>query len=201
MNHILKSTCTLLLLGSALLSCAAKDAGTVAQPIPIESSDGIPVEVIPPPESTEEVSAFTYPYLLMRPTGQVNNYGNPIYQVAMFANGRLVSTVYAVTGRAHTQNRNRNTAGTEAPLPNGKYTVATRWTPGDSPEVGGKFLPITPMFSTGRSALGFHVDPSYNRSLKEDGTAGCIGLTSVAERDTLFRFVQQYKPRYLQVSI
>jgi hypothetical protein len=171
---------------------------------PLPTEDGaVPITVEPPPADTtqEEVSAVTYPYLVMRPTGKVNSYGNPIYQVAIFNNGRLVSSVNAVTGRAHTQNRNRNVAGTEAPLPNGQYRVATNWVGGTDPEVGGRFLPITPLFSTGRSALGFHVDPSYNKNKKEDGTAGCIGLTTTAERDLLFKFVQEYKPRYLKVAI
>lgn len=172
------------------------------------TEEGIPITVVDPPPGmelevieSEPTAAVNYPHLTMRNSGQRNRYGNPIYVVAMYDKGRLMGTVNAVTGRAHTQQRNRNVAGTEAPLPNGQYRVATNWIGGTHPEVGGRFLPITPLFSTGRTALGFHVDPSYNKDKKEDGTAGCIGLTSVAERDRLFNFVQQHKPKYLQVAL
>lgn len=161
----------------------------------------IPIEVIPPPESAVEVSVASYPYLLMRPSGQSNQFGNPIYTIVMFANGREVGRVNSVTGRAHTQSRNRHQPGTEAPLPNGKYRVSTSWIPGSIAEAGSKFLPISPMFSTGRTELGFHVDPSFNKNPKEDGTAGCIGLTTVAEREQLFEFVRKHKPAYLNVQI
>lgn len=174
--------------------------------------EGITITVVPPPKGTalelidnppleEEVAAATYPYMVMRRSGKTNNYNNPIYEVVLFANGRALAKVNAVTGRAHTQGLNRNIAGNESPLPNGRYSVSSTWIGGSHPEVGGKFLPITPLFQTNRSALGFHVDPSYNKNKKEDGTAGCIGLTTVTERDLLFQYAAQYKPRYLQVQI
>lgn len=156
-----------------------------------------PITVIKPPSNT----VVNYSYLDMINSGHKNKYGNPIYLVNMYKEGQLVATVKAVTGRVHTQQKDRNVAGTEAPLPNGKYKVASYWINSNQHEVGGQFLPISPMFSTGRTALGFHVDPSYNKDKKEDGTAGCIGLTTIAERNLLFTFVQQHKPKYLQVSI
>ena len=63
------------------------------------------------------------------------------------------------------------------------------------------FLPISPLFSTGRSALGFHVDPSYNKDPKEDGTSGCIGLTNPADFKSLWSNIQQYQIKELQVAI
>jgi hypothetical protein len=57
------------------------------------------------------------------------------------------------------------------------------------------------MFSTGRSALGFHVDPSYNKDPKEDGTSGCIGLTNAADFRSFWSDVQRYQIRDLQVAI
>jgi hypothetical protein len=184
------------------------EAEPLETPSNTPTEEGIPLTVVDPPPGmelevieSEPTAVASYPYLTMRNSGQLNRYGNPIYVVAMYDKGRLIGTVKAVTGRAHTQQRNRNVAGTEAPLPNGQYRVATNWIGGTHPEVGGRFLPITPLFSTGRTALGFHVDPSYNEDKKEDGTAGCIGLTTVAERDLLFNFVQQHKPKYLQVAL
>jgi len=220
---MLKPLLTSALLVSSLLSCAAvtptePTIQDIPEEIPVKTQEdfiqeksmplevvpppeGITLEVIPPPLEQEEVAAVNYPFLVMRPTGKTNNFGNPIFEVAMFANGKLQHRVLTVSGRAHTQTRSRNVAGNEAPLPNGKYRVSTNVIPGTHPEVGGRFLPITPMFSTNRSALGFHVDPSFNRDPKEDGTSGCIGTTTVAERDLLFDFVRRYKPQYLQVNI
>ena len=63
------------------------------------------------------------------------------------------------------------------------------------------FLPISPMFSTGRSALGIHVDPSYNRDPQEDGTSGCIGLTNPADFKSLWSDLKRYQIRDLQVAI
>ena len=48
---------------------------------------------------------------------------------------------------------------------------------GTHPEVGGRFLPIEPLFPTGRYALGIHYDPSFQKTNGEDGTVGCIALT------------------------
>lgn len=165
-----------------------------------------PIKVIPPPPSAEadpEVDADlpSYAFLQMVSTGTTNRFGNPIYKVLLYHNRQLVRELLAVSGRAHTQQKNRDIAGTEAPLPNGRYRVAKHWVPGTIPEVGGKFLAISPMFRTGRSALGFHVDPSYNKDPKEDGTAGCIAFTTVEQRDYLFSFVQRYHPQYLDVQI
>jgi hypothetical protein len=175
-------------------------------PETVITEEGIPITVTPPPLTTStpppSVSSLpSYPFILMRNTGTTNRFGNPIYLVEMYNKGNLISSVKAVSGRAHTQQRNRNVAGTEAPLPNGHYRIAANWVPSSIREVGGRFLPITPLFSTGRSALGFHVDPSFDKQAEEDGTEGCIGLTTTHERDTLFDFVQTFKPHYLLVNI
>ena len=68
-------------------------------------------------------------------------------------------------------------------------------------EVGGRFLPVYPRFSTGRTALGIHYDPSYNKGNGEDGTAGCIGLSSRQNFATLLSFVETHKPQLLIVDI
>lgn len=177
-----------LLLGS-LASCAS----STQQPIQLQ--------VIEPVEQQQEVAVVaSYPHMTMTSTGQRNRFGNPVYQINMYGSGgKLVGTVKAVSGRASTQGLNRHIPNREAPLPNGKYAISTQVIPGTEPEVGGLFLPITPLFSTGRSALGFHVDPSYNRDAKEDGTAGCVGTTTVQERNFLFTYVRNYRPRYFVV--
>ena len=146
-------------------------------------------------------SSITENYMILEETGQKNSFGNPLYKLKLFSDGREIYSFNTVSGRYHTQNKNRNVSGTQAPLPNGKYTVSQYYVPGTHPEIGGKFLPIYPKFSTGRSALGIHYDPSFERSTKDDGTAGCIALTDKEELNIVLNYVQQYQPKFLNVQI
>ncbi|MEM8780749.1 MAG: L,D-transpeptidase, partial [Cyanobacteria bacterium P01_G01_bin.49] len=116
--------------------------------------------------------------LQLIPSGKLNQQKNPIYLLEIYYQGQLKETFLTVVGRSYTQTRNRDQAGNESPLPDGKYTVSSYSVPGTIPEVGGRFIPVQPQFRTGRSALGIHYDPSYNKNNGEDGTAGCIGLTT-----------------------
>jgi hypothetical protein len=139
-------------------------------------------------------------YMTLEPTGQTNSFGNPLYDLKLFANGKSI-TYKTVSGRFNTQNRNRNLAGTEAPLPNGRYSVAKHYIAGTHPEVGGRFLSILPQFSTGRSALGIHYDPSYEKSMKDDGTSGCIALTNRSDLDKVLNYIHTYQPKFLNVQL
>jgi hypothetical protein len=140
-------------------------------------------------------------YMTLTPTGMTNALGNPIYELRLYVNGNSVGTYNTVAGRAYTQNRNRHQAGTEAPLPDGKYQVARTSVAGTIPEAGDRFLAIQPLFRTGRSALGIHYDPSFEKNNGEDGTSGCIGLTNRLELDEVLNYVRTYRPQYLEVNI
>lgn len=140
-------------------------------------------------------------YMMLTPTGRKNAIGNPIYELRLYVNGQLVATYDTVSGRAYTQNKNRHKSGTEAPLPDGLYAVAKTAVPGTITEAGKLFLPIESLFKTGRSSLGIHYDPSYEKSNGEDGTSGCIGLTSQQEFDRVLNYVRTYQPQYLEVNI
>lgn len=144
---------------------------------------------------------YTGNYMVLKPTGQNNSFANPLYELELFVNGQLIDSHKTVSGRYNTQDRNRNLAGTEAPIPNGRYSVSRNYVAGTHPEVGGRFLSISPQFSTGRSALGIHYDPSYEKSLKNDGTSGCIALTNRSELDTVLKYIQTYQPEFLTVQI
>jgi hypothetical protein len=82
--------------------------------------------------------------MILTPTEKTNKLSNPLYKLDLYANGELVTTYEVVTGRHDTQDRNRNKAGTEAPLPDGSYQVASSTIAGTHPEVGRRFLPIQP---------------------------------------------------------
>ena len=140
-------------------------------------------------------------YIILAPTDTVNGLENPLYQLQLYANGKLLASYKVVTGRAYTQNRNRHISGTEAPLPDGKYKLFYTTIAGTHPEVGGRFLPIQPLFQTGRSALGIHYDPSFEKRNGEDGTTGCIALTNKSEFEQVLNYIRTYRPQYLEVDI
>jgi hypothetical protein len=132
---------------------------------------------------------------------KTNHLGNPIYKLEAYLNGKRHYSLDAVTGRSYTQNANRNLSGTEAPLPDGNYRISPKIVAGVIPEVGETFIPIYPNFNTGRTDLGIHYDPSFDLDNGEDGTSGCIGLTSKEDRDTIENFILQHQPQKLIVKI
>ena len=142
-----------------------------------------------------------YSYLRVVKSNEVNKFGNPIFILSMYENGKHKGDLRTVIGRTYSQNLDRNIPGNRSPLPNGQYTIDNRWYYSDIPEAGEQFWPIEPNFYTRRSAFGFHLDPSFEKNPKEDGTDGCIGLTNVQDRSTLFNFIKTTKPRYLEVTI
>ncbi|EAZ92396.1 L,D-transpeptidase [Crocosphaera chwakensis] len=162
---------------------------------------------IEPPQNNDDSGPYTNArmsqgnYMTLTPTQTKNALGNPIYELRLYANGQLIGTYQTVTGRANSQNRNRHQSGTEAPLPDGQYQVASAEVAGTHPEVGGRFLPIEPLFPTQRYALGIHYDPSYQKNNGEDGTEGCIALTNKPDLDQVLEYVYTYQPQYLDVKL
>ena len=140
-------------------------------------------------------------YMKLVPTDEVNQMGNPLYELLLFANGQQVGSYITVSGRAYTQTRDRDRSGTEAPLPDGRYSLAKRVTRGSVPEAGDRFLAIQPQFRTGRTALGIHYDPSFEKNNGEDGTSGCIALTNRDDLSEVLEYVRIYHPQFLDVTI
>jgi hypothetical protein len=136
-----------------------------------------------------------------------NKFHNPIYKLTAYRNKTASATFQldAVTGRGFTQSRNRYQSQTEAPLPDGSYSIPSRVVTGTLAEVGGTMVPIFPKPGFDRrmrrSALGIHWDPSFNKDEKEDGTSGCIGLTSKNNYYRVRDFILTYRPRSLEVHI
>ena len=136
-----------------------------------------------------------------------NKFQNPIYKLTAYRNKTSSSTFQldAVSGRGFTQTRNRYKSQTEAPLPDGSYLISARVVTGTIAEVGGTMVPIFPKSGFDRrmrrTALGIHWDPSFNKDKKEDGTSGCIGLTSKKNYHRVRDFILTYRPRSLEVQI
>jgi hypothetical protein len=118
-----------------------------------------------------------------------------------YVDGRRYRTFNVVSGTANTQAADRHIGNNSAPLPDGIYEVSSQVIPGMTPEVGATFIGIFPRFETKRTGLGIHLDPSFNKRNGYDGTSGCIGITTLLDRDAIDNFVTKYQPRSLFVSI
>ncbi len=151
--------------------------------------------ISPPPLSGN------YLRLVRDPSKGNNNLGNPIYTLEAYVNGKLYQSFDAVSGIATSQRFDRNIGNNHAPLPDGFYSVSDRIVPGVVPEVDRTFISIRPQFTTNRSDLGIHLDPSFNKRNGYDGTSGCIGLTTPVDRDAINQFTIKYHPRNLFVKI
>ena len=158
--------------------------------------------------SRQEIAAISRPPLsgnylrLVRdPAKGTNDMGNPLYTLEAYVRGEKYQTFTAVSGTARSQNFNRDRGNNAAPLPDGSYDVSSQITSGQVYEVGRTFIAIYPKFQTGRTDLGIHLDRSFNQQNGFDGTAGCIGIATVAERNAVNEFVTKYHPRNLLVKI
>jgi hypothetical protein len=158
--------------------------------------------------SRQDIAAISRPPLsgnylrLVRdPNRGTNDVGNPLYILEAYVRGEKYQTFTAVSGTARSQNFNRNRGNNSAPLPDGSYNVSSQIVAGTQYEVGKTFIGIYPSFQTSRTDLGIHLDRSFNQQNGFDGTAGCIGIATVAERDAINEFVAKYHPRNLFVKI
>lgn len=133
---------------------------------------------------------------IAKAAGTVELTGDPIWRVQLVVNGRPVDQLPALIGRADRQSLNRHTAGNKSPLPPGQYRIdrtGIEAGPFPDPELGrGYWVPISPLFTTERSALGFHQDPSWGKRNGESGTSGCIGLQSPEATQKLVNWIKQF---------
>jgi hypothetical protein len=145
--------------------------------------------------------------VLSQDADRLNRFNNPVYKLTAYRDrtSNYSFQLDAVTGRNFTQSRNRYQSNTEAPLPDGSYSVAARVVKGTIAEVGGTMVPIFPKSGFDprmrRTDLGIHWDPSFNKDAKEDGTSGCIGLTNQSSYYQVRNFILKYRPRDLEVQI
>jgi hypothetical protein len=142
--------------------------------------------------------------LVLIKTKETTKVKDPVWQLQLVREGKILSTLPALTGRADRQNHNRNTAGNKSPLPVGTYRIdragIVRETFSD-PELGrGYWIPVMPQFATNRSALGFHHDPSWGRANGESGTSGCVGLRTPEDTLTLVEWIKHYNVHILTVK-
>ena len=146
------------------------------------------------------------PFLVLKKSSQtIKATKDPIWTLQLISkDGTVLDSLQAVTGRASRQAANRHTAGTKAPLPAGTYRIdraGIERGPFSDPELGrGYWIPITPLFATGRSDLGFHVDPSWGKLNRESGTSGCIGLENTDATVKLVTWIKHFNVSKLTVQ-
>jgi hypothetical protein len=180
------------------------------------AADGVlPLDAVPEPGYPAEPGSlrpsiqFTHPvpplpriassaFLTLRKTNEtIPKTKDPVWRLSLISkDGVVLDSLTAVTGRASRQTADRHTAGTKAPLPKGDYRIDTMGIergPFPDPELGrGYWIPITPLFATGRSDLGFHVDPSLGKLNGESGTSGCIGLENTDATVKLVTWIKHF---------
>lgn len=184
---------------------------------------GLPLDATPEPGYPDEPGSlrpsiqFTHqppplpplsntPFLVLKKSSQsIKSTKDPIWTLQLISkDGTVLDSLQAVTGRASRQAVNRHIAGTKAPLPVGTYRIdraGIERGPFSDPELGrGYWVPITPLFATGRSELGFHVDPSWGKLNGESGTSGCIGLENVDATVKLVTWIKHFNVSKLIVQ-
>ena len=61
--------------------------------------------------------------LVLIKTKETTAVKDPVWQLQLVREGKILATLPALTGRADRQNHNRNTAGNKSPLPVGTYRI------------------------------------------------------------------------------
>jgi hypothetical protein len=129
--------------------------------------------------------------------------GDPIWQLRLEIPGEKPRAFEALVGRAARQRGDRNSLGSQAPLPPGGYHVSEIVALGQekdlNPELGKLFwIGLEPDFPTGRKGLGIHLDPSAGKP-ENSGTDGCIGLIHPQELLALQDLLQRSGTTNLRV--
>lgn len=155
-------------------------------------------------EQTNSVQQKPAEIVVVKTNEVIQSTGDPIWEVQLVIDGKVINKVPALIGRANRQNVNRHIAGNKSPLPKGKYVIETSGISGppyDDPELGkGYWIPVEPLFATQRSALGFHQDPSWGKQNGESGTSGCIGLKTVEDTKIVLDWIKTYNIREIIVN-
>ena len=159
--------------------------------LPQASQTNLPPEVEPAlaPKGNSYIRVF-------KTDKTVESTKDPIWKVELVVDGKVVDSVDSLIGRSYRQTANRHTAGNKSPLPVGTYSIDRQGIVREAfsdPELGkGYWIPITPLFATGRSALGIHQDPSWGKTNGESGTSGCIGLSSPEDTVKVVGWIRQH---------
>lgn len=159
--------------------------------VPFESFSGQTEHVEYAPQKTDQGLIR-----IVKTDQVIDSTKDPIWKVELVINGGVVDQVDALIGRSYRQSANRHTSGNKSPLPVGNYRIDKQGIVKErfhDPELGkGYWIPITPLFLTGRSSLGIHEDPSWGKANGESGTSGCIGLRTPEDTQRVVNWIRKY---------
>lgn len=162
-----------------------------------------PIPVIPYnlPQEHSQIKSFIR---VVRTNDFVEPTQDPIWRVELILDNHVIDSIEAIIGRSYRQAANRHISGNESPLPQGRYSIDRQGIVKErfsNPELGsGYWIPINPLFSTDRSALGVHQDPSWGKTNGESGTSGCIGFKHAEDTTKLVDWIRKHNLRDIIVS-
>jgi lysozyme len=152
-------------------------------------------------------------YLRLTQTNRKDSTGCFILDLEYIKDGKLKDRLEVCSGQANKQifriGKNSK-AGSMEPLPEGKWFIHNiKWADGRDNYHGKVFatsgvgpvsipLDYKEPGTTGRSAIEIHID--WNRTKGSPGTAGCIGVYSIAEYKRLVSWLRETEPRDLYVD-
>ena len=147
-------------------------------------------------------------YILVTRTGKKTDKGEELLSVQNIQNGKVVSSVSAISGigtaRTDTGNTqifrlaNQSKEGSAEPTPEGTYRIKNS-VYSSNPGIKGDFFEYIPTGNTrtDRTALGFHNDADRNT---KPGTVGCIGFMSKNDMNTFKEWLGKGASRELIVD-
>lgn len=150
------------------------------------------------------------PHLRLTRTGKVDARGLELLRLQEVVNGIPMGHLIVVSGAPGRQvfrNGRDSRAGSLEPLPEGRYGVENmEWAGGRDkyeatwgPGLGAVWVGTNYQApgKTDRSALGIHYDENHGSS---PGTAGCVGIRSVADLKRLVTMLRNHDPKQLFVD-
>jgi lysozyme len=142
--------------------------------------------------------------------GTTDGRGLEVLRLELMENGKATSTLYVVSGAPGAQRfrlGKDSRAGSLEPLPQGRYRIQDiAWAAGKDnysgnwgPGLGPASVPLTYLGpgTTQRSAIEIHYDANHGSS---PGTAGCVGVNSIADLKNLVGWLRRVDPKGLVVD-
>lgn len=150
-------------------------------------------------------------FLRLTKTAQKDAHGLVKLKLEYFKDGKAVDSLLCISGQARAQffrTGKDSKRGSFEPLPEGKWTISDmKWAAGKDVYNGNVwsgglgpvkiFMDYVPIDGTRRANIEIHLDWNKNRF---PGTAGCIGINTVADFKQLARWLRDTDPKELYVD-
>lgn len=173
--------------------------------------ENAPATTIPPSTDTSPAIPGKN-YLKLTKTSQKDQFGCFVLNMEYFKDGNLKDSMNVCSGVPSAQvfkTGANSVPKSLQPLPEGKWRIENiKWATGKDKYVGefptrGVGPVSTPLTyvspnSTRRSAIEIHID--WNRSKGKPGTAGCVGLYTIADYQRFVRWLRETDPRDFYVD-